>query len=180
MAAVAVLVVVLVGSAYAYRTRVGPFTAPPPPSARIDWETVPANDARPEDAPGRVAESVPSLMPSNAPAAFGLAQTMSADAGPSSAPATSAPPVTAESVEPTTEASDGLLSFEAHVTVRSSVDAEVVVQGRAVGKTNQRLLTRCGPRNVRLRTATGAWLTAGQHVRITCMMHTAIRLEPSP
>jgi len=62
---------------------------------------------------------------------------------------------------------------------RGGSDAEVVVQGQSVGRTNERLLTRCGPRNVRLR-KDGAWLSPGEHVRIVCMKHTSITVAPSP
>jgi hypothetical protein len=70
------------------------------------------------------------------------------------------------------------LSFQGYLTVSSSASAEVVVQGQAAGSTNERLTTRCGPRNVRLR-RDGAWISPGEHVRIACMMHTTVRVEPT-
>jgi hypothetical protein len=73
-----------------------------------------------------------------------------------------------------------LLSFEASLTVVSSVDAEVVVQGVAAGRTNHPLRVRCGPRNVRLRAKDGKWLTAGKATSLPCMQSTTMELEPSP
>lgn len=73
-----------------------------------------------------------------------------------------------------------LLSFEAALTVRSSVDAEVVVQGVDAGRTNQLLRVRCGPRNVRLRADDGRWLTAGRASSLPCMRATTLELEPNP
>jgi hypothetical protein len=71
-----------------------------------------------------------------------------------------------------------LLSFEAGLTVVSSVDAEVVVQGVAAGRTNQPLRVRCGPRNVRLRGTDGRWLTAGRASTLACMQGTTLEIEP--
>jgi len=81
-------------------------------------------------------------------------------------------------LEPPSEPSEGLLSFEAHLTVRSSIDAEVVVQGVLTGRTNSKLQARCGMRNIRLRGADGAWMTPGDAVRVACLRHTTITLEP--
>lgn len=110
-----------------------------------------------------------------------IAEPPHAPAPPSAPPAA---PVPSAAVTPPTEVpaepedAPGLLSFQGHLTVQSTVDAEVVVQGQPAGRTNQRILTRCGPRNVRLRNGT-TWITEGEHVRIVCMKHTSIRLEPS-
>jgi hypothetical protein len=67
--------------------------------------------------------------------------------------------------------------YQGYLTVQSSASADVVVQGVASGRTNERLLVRCGPRNVRLREGT-SWLTDGEHVQITCMQHTVVAFEP--
>jgi hypothetical protein len=72
-----------------------------------------------------------------------------------------------------------LLSFQAYLTVKSSADATVVVQGAEVGRTNQRLMVRCGPRNVRLRGDDGGWLSPGEPVHLRCMQHTRVAIEPA-
>ena len=105
----------------------------------------------------------------------------SASAGPDAPPAGSGagegdlPPVVDEL------GGDGskLLSFEGYLIVRSPVQAEVVVQGRGRGPTNQKLKTHCRQKNVRLRdSASGAWLTAGEPVRIKCMGTTTVVIKP--
>ncbi len=71
-----------------------------------------------------------------------------------------------------------LLSYEAYLTVSSSVDAEVFVQGILAGRTNARLLVRCGSRNIRLRKGTGTWLTKGEAMKVPCMKATTVSVEP--
>ena len=71
-----------------------------------------------------------------------------------------------------------LLSYEAYLTVSSSVDAEVFVQGVLAGRTNARLLVRCGTRNVRLRKDGGTWLTKGEAMKVPCMKAATVNVEP--
>ncbi len=101
----------------------------------------------------------------------------------SSALPSAAPSVPSASASPTPEvgssaAASALLSFQGALTVVSSVDADVVLQGQTVGRTNQRLVVRCGPKNVRLRDATGKWLTPGEPARVACMQETKLTLQP--
>ncbi len=70
-----------------------------------------------------------------------------------------------------------LLSYEAYLTVSSSSDAEVLVQGVLAGRTNERLLVRCGSRNVRLRKSDGTWLTKGEALKVPCMKATTLRVD---
>jgi hypothetical protein len=73
------------------------------------------------------------------------------------------------------------LSYEGYLIVRSPVEAEVFVQGIHLGSTNQKLLTRCRQRNVRLRdSATARWITKGQTVRIACRATTKVVVHPDP
>jgi hypothetical protein len=72
-----------------------------------------------------------------------------------------------------------LLSFQAFLTVHSNADVEVVVQGQPAGRTNQRLLVRCGPRNVRLRDDKG-WRSPGEHVQLTCMHAIDVHIDATP
>jgi hypothetical protein len=112
-----------------------------------------------------VAAAAPSAEVASPPSSASAAPTVEASAP----PPPDAPP----------EKDATLLSFQAHLTVSSSIDAEVVVQGVGVGRTNQKLLVRCGPRNVRLRDAGGAWLSEGTHAQLECMHHTRLTIAPS-
>jgi hypothetical protein len=103
-----------------------------------------------------------STTPSSPPAAT---QAPSASAAPAQ------PPVAGGSTEP-------LLSYQGGLTVRSSADAEVVVHGQSAGRTNQRLVVRCGSKNVRLRGGT-EWMSPGEHVHVVCMQETTVTIEPS-
>jgi hypothetical protein len=83
--------------------------------------------------------------------------------------------------DPTKEELGELLSYEGFLTVRSSAKAEVYVQGKHIGPTNQRLVSRCYQRFVRLKDAdSGKWITSGQPVRIACMASTTVEIEPKP
>ncbi len=101
-----------------------------------------------------------------------------------SAVATAAPPMqlgAASDASPRAASSvdvGALLSFQGYLTVHSSSAAEVVVQGISAGRTNEPLLVRCGPKNVRLRDGS-RWLTEGQHVHVDCMLHTEVTIAPS-
>jgi hypothetical protein len=97
---------------------------------------------------------------------------------PSAAPALVPSASAAPAAEVVSSAAGSLLSFQGALTVVSSVDADVVLQGQTVGRTNQRLVVRCGPKNVRLRDATGKWLTPGQPMRVACMQETSLTLQP--
>ncbi len=107
--------------------------------------------------------------PARAPAASQTATAVPAP-GPSPSASTASP-----SAAPPVDAKP-LLSFEGALTVSSKTDAEVVLQGASVGRTNQRLVVRCGPKNVRLRTGI-TWLSPGQPVQITCMQENAVTIE---
>lgn len=130
------------------------------PAVAVEPSTAKASPRSPEPAPE----------PSTAPLPSTAAPASSAPPSPGGAPVLAG----ASDVE---EA--GLLSFQAHLTVVSSIDAEVVVQGQPVGRTNEKILVRCGPRNVRLQDERG-WRSAGQHVPITCMHAVTVPIEPTP
>ncbi len=104
------------------------------------------------------------------PASVAPATTQAASAGPTpSGPPPFVPP----------DGKDGseLLSYEGYLVVRSRERAEVLVQGRSIGFTNERLLSRCHQRNVRLRDPhTAQWLTEGQSVDIACRATTTVDL----
>ena len=72
-----------------------------------------------------------------------------------------------------------LLSYEGYLTVTSTADAEVYVQGKHVGRTNERLVSKCYQRFVRLKKGTnGPWITPGRPVRIACMSSTTVEINP--
>jgi len=126
-------------------------------------EVSPSIDAAPTKA-GAAAEPAPHIAPTPS-------------AQPAAAPE---PAASAEPAAPGAPVKDpSLLSFQAYLTVSSAVDAEVVVQGVGVGRTNQKLLVRCGPRNIRLRATGGAWLSEGTHAKLECMHHTSLQIAAS-
>jgi len=137
----------------------------------------PGNDLAPETATATATSATASANVAPPPSAALLPATSSA-----SAPSTSAASPARAAPEPPTvpsAAADAtLLSFQAYLTVSSTVDAEVVVQGVGVGRTNEKLLVRCGQKNVRLRETAGVWLTAGTALRITCMQHITATIKP--
>jgi hypothetical protein len=74
-----------------------------------------------------------------------------------------------------------LLSFEAHLVVRSSVDANVYVQGVVVGRTNQRTIARCRWRNVRLGVEPGPfWISKLQTEHLPCEGSHTVTIETDP
>jgi hypothetical protein len=67
------------------------------------------------------------------------------------------------------------------LTVCSNRDLSVYATGAHLGKTNQRLLARCGLKFVRL--AEGdppAWKGKGQTVRVACQGPTRIQIDVEP
>jgi hypothetical protein len=61
-----------------------------------------------------------------------------------------------------------LLWYQALLVVDSTLDTQVFVQGVPVGKTNTRLVVKCGWRYVRLGDAPGAWKSEGASLSIPC------------
>ncbi len=101
-----------------------------------------------------------------------------------SAAATSAsvaPPNEAARVEaaPPAPVAAELLSYQGVLVVRSSIDADVFVNGVRAGATNTPLVARCGLRNVRAATPHRAWIAPSQVVRIACRGVTEITTEPA-
>jgi len=72
-----------------------------------------------------------------------------------------------------------LAAGRGYLIVESSADAEVRVNGKNIGKTNQKLESYCGYRNIRLRSAKGVWLSPGQPLQIGCRTVTKFRIEPA-
>jgi hypothetical protein len=169
----AILACALAGGAYAYRMGLGPF-------AELRKTATSSDDTSSTKANGHGAgtstsEATPTATSKSAPTANGGT---SATAGASTTSAASA----GTTAPPGSTADDpaelaALLSFQGYLTVASAKDAEVVVQGQSAGRTNTRLLVRCGPRNVRLRGSDQAWLSDGEHVQIECMKHTHVAIE---
>jgi len=107
------------------------------------------------------------------------APSASASAAAEPAPSASAMPSAAPAI--TDVATRKPLSFEAYLTVKSSVDAPVYVQGVLVGRTNQRTLSRCRWRNVRLGVLPGPfWVSALKVEYLPCLGAHELTLEPDP
>lgn len=93
--------------------------------------------------------------------------------------ASSATPAPEREDPPSKAELDELLSYEGYLTVTSTADAEVYVQGKHVGPTNRRLVSKCYQRFVRLKKGTdGDWITPGRPVRIACMSSTTVEINP--
>jgi hypothetical protein len=72
-----------------------------------------------------------------------------------------------------------LLSFQGYLTVRSSADAEVYVKGVSIGPTNQRNVSHCRQKFVRLGVPPGPrWLSPGKTVDVACRGETTVAIEP--
>ncbi|MEQ9323154.1 MAG: hypothetical protein RIF41_28565, partial [Polyangiaceae bacterium] len=133
----------------------------------------------PDRAPADAAPPTPTS--SDAPAPDEQATAEPASSGNEAAPATSTKPSAepADPAEPTKADLAELLSYEGYLTVTSSADAEVYVQGMHVGPTNKRLVSKCYQRFVRLKKGTnGEWITPGRPVRIACMSSTTVEINP--
>ena len=166
-------IAVLAGGAIAYWQ--GLFAGRPAPSSEATAAAT-ATTREPTASPIPSVTGAPATSPAE-PASSAASVAVPASAAPSAtAEATSVPP---QSTPPPADAKS-LLSFEGALTVKSSADAEVVVHGQAAGRTNQRLVVRCGSKNVRLRAEGTKWITEGQHVHVVCMQDTTVTIEPSP
>jgi hypothetical protein len=185
--AAAVLALTLVlgaGGAFAFLRGLGPFGPRGADGSHAPGVTARSTgaDARPSStaAPSHAATATPTSGSSPSVAASGAGAVSSAAApsgatsapseAPSAAPSTPAP----SAKEATAEELKALLSFQSFLTVESAGDAMVVVQGQEVGRTNQRVVVRCGPKNVRLRGPDGRWVSEGVAVQITCMQHVIV------
>lgn len=77
----------------------------------------------------------------------------------------------------------GLGRFEANLYVRSNAEADVWVQGRKLGKTNELLKLPCtrGLRFTRLGREPGpAWVSEARSIEIPCGQLTELELDPRP
>jgi hypothetical protein len=76
------------------------------------------------------------------------------------------------------EEASALRHDEGYLVVQSSVDAVVSVQGLSLGRTNERILSRCNHRFIRLGEP-HKWLTEGRSVILACGKLTTVRIEPT-
>ncbi len=128
-------------------------TTPPPPASETASPTASLSAEESASAPAT---------------ASGSAQSSAAASGPLPVP----------SVAVSVLAGDAyLLSYQGYLTVRSNTKADVAVQGVVSGKTNFKMMVRCGQRNIRLRKSDGSWLTEGAPILITCMQHTVTTID---
>lgn len=91
------------------------------------------------------------------------------------APSASAP----AAPEPTADLSK-LTPTQGYLYVKTSLDANVYINGRSVGPTNKPVMTGCGMHFVRVGKAGGVWLSAGRAVKIECGKLTKAAFSPSP
>lgn len=113
------------------------------------------------------------------PAATAPATAPAVAAAPTAQPSSSAglPPLAPADGQDGSE----LLSYQGYLIVRSSIAAEVFVQGTNIGATNEKLVARCQQRNVRLRDPRSArWATRGESVEIACKQTTTVVIQPDP
>ena len=174
-----VFVVARGGALPPWLARAAAFVESPKPVAVESMTTVNSEDAPPSSsAPSASATAAAEPAPSaSATAVAELAPSASAVAEP--APSASAMPSAAPAI--TDVATRKPLSFEAYLTVKSSVDAPVYVQGVLVGRTNQRTLSRCRWRNVRLGVLPGPfWVSALKVEYLPCLGAHELTLEPDP
>jgi hypothetical protein len=71
-----------------------------------------------------------------------------------------------------------LLSFQGYLTVCSNRDLDVYATGVHLGKTNQKLLARCGLKFVRLgEGAPPDWKSKGHTVYVACRGPTRVQID---
>lgn len=174
---------------FAYLRGMGPFASMRAPSShdplKVGASSAAVVDTTRVSGPANAsastgADAAPRPDPSASPAASASAVS-SPTSSATTSPMPSTPPVAVGGPDVSLASPDDLktlLSFQGFLTIRSSVDAVVVLQGQDVGRTNQRLVVRCGPKNIRLRGEGSRWLTDGEPERVTCMEHTVAAIEP--
>lgn len=93
-----------------------------------------------------------------------------------SSASTSAAPASSSATVPASE----LEKTEGYLTVESSFDGDVFVNGVKVGKTNQKNKVKCGGRNVvMLRAADKTPKSKGDSIKIPCQDETTVKIEPT-
>jgi hypothetical protein len=134
----------------------------PSPSASTEGTASPTVEA--SSTADAASSSTPSAMPSAAPSGEASA-TPSAS---SQVPVVDVP-----------EASSTLEPTQAWLTVGSSLDANVYVNGELVGRTNRKANGRCGWKNVRLGVEPGPyWISKPLAVELPCAGSLTVSLEP--
>ncbi len=125
-------------------------------------------------APAPTAASVTPTLPTSSTALVSAEPASSASAEPASSASAAVPAV----IDVTTRKPQ---SFEAYVTVTSSIDAAVYVHGALVGRTNQRTIARCGFRNLRLGVDPGPfWVSSLKVALVPCGGAFELAIEPTP
>jgi hypothetical protein len=130
----------------------------PPPA--VETAAAPQTSAAPSAAAPAALES---QVPTQAPAP---------PAGTAAPPAT--PPASADAPDEAALAS--LEKGTGFLYVASSLQTNVYVYGIAAGQTNQRLVSKCGPRFIRLGTAPGAWQGPGSVSIVKCGGFTRVQM----
>jgi DNA-binding response OmpR family regulator len=153
---------------------------PPAPETPRTIATSTQTQAKPVETARRVESAAPSASAgSNAPTETAPAPSAPEAPAPAAAPAAQAPPaVPASADEPDQAALAALEKGTGFLVVASSLQTNVYLYGILAGQTNQRLVSKCGPRFIRLGTAPGAWQTQGSVTVVKCGGFTRVQLNP--
>ncbi len=152
--------------------------APAPTIEPAPAVTAPSSNA---SAAPAVASAAPSVT-ATASAAPSVTATASAAPEPSAAPSSEAPataataPSTEGALEPDATALASLEHGAGFLYVASPLATNVYVYGNLLGPTNQRLVSKCGPRFLRLGTAPGAWQGEGFVQIVKCGGFTRVEM----
>jgi DNA-binding response OmpR family regulator len=151
-------------------------TALPAPMAPVPRVTARAVEpSAPSASAGSEAPSAAAPADTAAPAASAPAAPASAEV-PSAAAAPSPPPSSGE--EPDDAALATLEKGTGFLFVASPLQTNVYLYGILAGQTNQRIVSKCGPRFIRLGTAPGAWQTQGSVSIVKCGGFTRVHMNP--
>jgi hypothetical protein len=114
--------------------------------------------------------TAPSAVPTAALAASVPARATAPSAGP--------PNAAGPSEEPDDAALQSLEKGTGFLFVSSPLQTNVYLYGILAGPTNQRLVSKCGPRFIRLGTAPGAWQSDGVVAIVKCGGFTRVQIAP--
>jgi len=165
----------------AAKTEVAPVSTPAAMTAPVAT-TAPAAAATSTDesvasAPAEEA-APPSALPNARPAPSPTAAEPPLVPTAASAAAPTPSPQPASGEEPDQAALSSLEKGTGFLYVASSIQTNVYLYGVLAGVTNQRLVSKCGPRFIRLGTAPGTWQSDGVVSVVKCGGFTRVQIAP--
>jgi hypothetical protein len=146
-------------------------TAPVPSAAGTADEPIAPSTSAGSEAPSAAPIASAAEAPATPPVAKAPA---TAEASAHQAP----PPPPASGDEPDEAALATLEKGTGFLLVVSPLQTNVYLYGILAGQTNQRLVSKCGPRFIRLGTAPGAWQTQGSVSVVKCGGFTRVQMNP--